>query len=336
MKYDRITIDLAKNVFQAGLVKGSKVVSNRKLTRSKLIELLSQCEPTEVVMEACGSAHYWARKCQEFGHQPALLPPQHVKPFRRGNKNDANDVIAIHEAADRDHILRVPVKTADQQAAQMWLRRRDLLVAQRTQICNQVRGFAAELGLIAPRGRKVLLRTLPQWLEDAENGLPDLARDCLAELYADLLDLDQRCAAVDLRIRQWADNNTLCQLLQTIRGIGPIIAAALVTAIGNGSGFKNGRNVSTWLGLVPGHSSSGEKHVELGITKRGNPTLRRLLVQGARSALQTIGDRDDDVSQWAREVSKRRGKHKAAVALANKMARMAWAVLQSGQPYRYA
>ncbi len=336
MKYDLITIDLAKNVFQfAGFV-GRAPRTNRKVTRAKLVQMLAQSEPTTVAMEACATAHYWARRCEEFGHRPFLIPPQFVQPYRRGNKNDANDALAIAEAKGRPGLKPVAVKTVDQQVMQLWHRRRSLVVRQRTQTLNQARAFALELGLCIPRGRAQIMRAIPRWIEDAENELTVSAREWFIDLYDQLREMDVRIEQLDQRLRAWAKEDDACQSLQTLHGIGPVVATALVAAMGDGSAFRNGRAASAWIGLVPGHASSGEKHVDLGITKRGNPELRALLIHGARAAIRHLGDRDDAVSRWARELIARRGKHKAIVAYANKLARMAWAILQSGETNRYA
>lgn len=336
MKYDLIAIDLAKNVFQFAALNGNKVLVNQKVNRAKLITLLTQAEPTTVVMEACATAHFWGRKCIEAGHQPKLIPAQYVKPFRRGNKNDANDALAIAEASVRPRILPVPVKSQDQQVMQMWHRRRGLVVRQRTQSVSQTRAFAAELGLISPKGRTAIMRAIPCWLEDAENGLSVSAREWLADMWEQIRTMDEKIADFDQRLKQWASDCPLCRQLQTLRGVGPVVATALVAAVHDGSGFRNGRAMAAWLGLVPGHAASGGKHQELGMTKRGNPQLRCLIIHGARAAIRHLGERSDPVSKWARGVVERRGKHKAIVAMANKTVRMAWAMLQSGEAYRYA
>ena len=211
-----------------------------------------------------------------------------------------------------------------------------MLVRQRTQSVNHLRAFALELGLVAPKSRASLMRLVPEWLEDGDNGLSESARALLWAMYEQLRGLEDLIAGVDDRLKLEATKHPACARLQTMRGVGPVIATGLVAALGDGSAFRNGRAVGAWLGLVPGHEASGESYKETGITKQGNPELRALLVHGARSAINSLGDRSDPVSEWARRLLERSPRNKATVALANKMARMMWAMLRHEQNYRYA
>jgi transposase len=335
MKVTRIGIDLAKQIFQVhGVDHHGKVVIRKQLTRGKIRAFIAQLSPCLIGMEACASAHYWAREFSQFGHTVRLMAPQFVRPYRKNPKNDGNDAEAICEAVSRPNMRFVPVKSVAQQAILMAHRARELLVGDRTALANQIRGLLTEYGIVVPQGIARLRRALPLVLEDAENGLPGLAREVIVELQDRLQDLDQRLATYDRRIAQLASQNTIAQRLMQLEGVGAVTATAIVATIGNGKAFKNGRQFAAWLGLVPRQYSSGGKQRLGHISKRGDVYLRTLLIHGARSVLRLTGQRTDAKSRWAERLKQRRGNNIAAVALAAKHARMMWAMLARDQEYR--
>jgi len=287
-------------------------------------------------MEACGGANYWARELVALGHEVKLIAPQYVKPYVKGNKNDYNDAEAIAEAAQRPSMRFVPIKNIEQQDIQNIHRQRERLKKERTALVNQIRGLLAEYGVIINRGVASVRRDLPLILEDASNGLTLMARELFAELLDELCTLDQRMNRCEQRIKAANKENELCQRLDEVLGIGPITASALYAAGGDGGDFTNGRHFSAWLGLVPGQHSSGGKAVLLGISKRGNSYLRTLLIHGARAVLRYSAGKTDRFSCWAQALLERRGHNRACVAVANKLARMAWVVMAKGERYRPA
>jgi len=287
-----------------------------------------------IVMEACGGANYWAREFIALGHQVKLIAPQYVKPFVKGNKNDYNDAEAIAEAAQRPTMRFVPIKSVEQQDIQNFHRQRERIKKERTALTNQVRGLLAEYGLVIHKGIRAVSKSLPDILEDAENGLTPLTRELFAELYDELQMLNKRLEQCEQRIKVINQGNEVCQRLDEILGIGPIIATATYAAAGDGKDFSNGRHFSAWLGLVPGQHSSGGKATLLGISKRGNAYLRTLFIHGARAVLQQCRKKTDRFSRWAQALLERRGHNKACVAVANKLARMAWVIMAKGETYR--
>ena len=335
MKISKIGLDLAKNVFHlVGLNENNKVVLRKKLKRPKLLPYFANLDCKRIGMEACASSHYWARELKELGFEVSLLPAQLVKPLVQGAKNDYNDALAIAEALDRPNIHPVRPKTVEEQDLQSLERMRTHVVEQRTAIVNQLRGLLGEYGLIIPKGVHKFRAALPFILEDGENGLTDLFRQHLARGYRQLQELDAHIAYYDEQIKIAAKANEQAKLLMTIPGFGPVNSSAFISAIGDGSSFKRGRDVSAFLGLVPGQHTSGDKPVLLGITKRGNTHLRTVLIHGARAVVGQAHKKDDPTSRWVTNLIERRGKGRAIVALANKMARIGWAVVTSGQPYR--
>ena len=338
MKLIRVGVDLAKNVFQVhGVDRSEKVVWRRKLTRENWLKVLRQSvEPgCDIGMEACGGAHHWARQLQGQGFKVRLVAPQFVKPYVKSNKNDANDAEAICEAMSRPKMRFVAVKTVEQQDIQAVHRIRAELTKQRTAKANQIRGLVAEYGLVAPKELEHLRRALPCWLEDAENGLSERFRRLLNGLWGDLRSLDSRMTELDREIAVIAKNDPVAKRLQQLRGVGPITATALVAAVANGEQFANGRQMSAAFGLTPRQHSSGGKERLLGISKRGDAYLRVLLIHGARSVIRTSKDKDDRLSQWVTRLAARSHSNVAAVALANKTARMAWAMLKNGTDYQH-
>jgi transposase len=328
-------IDLAKRSFQAYGVnaRGERVLS-KKLSRAGLKTLLVKLSPCTVAMEACGSAHYWARTFRSYGHEVRLIAPQFVKPYVKSNKNDAADAEAICEAAQRPGMRFVPVKTVAQHDIQAIHRMRSLAVDRRTAQVNQIRGLLLEYGIEVAQGRAALTRRLPEVLEDADNGLSARFRAELGELAEELRHLDARVAHYDAQIEAIAAADEQAKRLLTIPGIGVLGATALVAAVGEDpSLFQNGRGLAAWLGLVPRQHSTGGRERLLGISKRGDVYLRQLLVHGARAVLRWVERKEDRTSCWARALQARRHTNVACVALANKMARVAYAVMTSGKPY---
>jgi transposase len=328
-------IDLAKKSFQLhGADKRGRQMLIKKLSRTKLKEFMVNLPPCLVAMEACGSAHYWGRLFRSYGHEVKLIAPQFVKPFVKSNKNDAADAEAICEAVLRPNMRFVAIKEAEQQDIQSIHRMRSLVLARRTAQVNQIRGLLLEYGIEIPQGRANVNKRLPLILEDAENNLSDFFREELFQLGQELKHLDARVSHYDEKIKQLARMDTRVQRLMTIPGIGAQTATALLAAIGNISVFKNGREMAAWLGLVPKQYSTGGKSVLLGISKRGDVYLRQLLIHGARTVLRFVARNDDRTSRWANAVKARRNKNVATVALANKMARAAFALLKKGEDYR--
>lgn len=328
MNIKRIGIDLAKQVFQLhGVDHHEKPVLRKQLRRNQVLNYFAKLSPCLIGIEACSSSHYWARELQKLGHTVKLMAPQFVKPYVKGNKNDANDAEAICEAVARPNMRFVAIKTIEQQDIQAVHRIRSGLVRQRTAKVNQIRGLLAEYGIVVERRVEKLRKALPLLLEEAENGLSFDFRLLLQSLQQDLIALDDRASEMDKKIQQLASSNSTAKRLQQIPGIGPITATALVCAIGDGKQFKRGRDLSAWLGLTPRQHSSGGKDCLLSISKRGDAYLRTLLIHGARAVLKVADRKDDPRSRWLQNLCSRRNKNIAAVALANKNARIVWALM---------
>lgn len=336
MKIIRVGVDLAKNVFQVhGVDRNEKPVWKRKLKRAEWIKaLLEKIEPgCEIGMEACGGAHHWARLLQAKGYTVKLIAPQFVKPYVKSNKNDANDAEAICEAMSRPNMRFVSIKTVAQQDVQAVHRIRAELMEQRNAKANQIRGLVSEYGLVAPTQVSHLRVAIPEWLEDGENGLTGLFRKLLNGMWNDLLSLDQRLKELDHEITALA-TDPVAQRLQQLRGVGPMIATALLATVGDASQFANGRQMAVSLGLTPKQNSSGGKEKLLGISKRGDSYVRCLLVHGARSMISASKGKEDRLSQWVTRIATTRHPNVAAVAMANKTARIAWAMIRNGSDYQ--
>lgn len=335
MNIKRIGIDLAKQVFQLhGVDNHEKVVLRKQLSRTKVLLYFQSLAPCLIGMEACGSSHYWARELQKLGHTVKLMAPQFVKPYVKGNKNDTNDAEAICEAVSRPNMRFVSIKTVAQQDIQAVHRIRNGLVKQRTAKINQIRGLLAEYGVVENKGVNVLRNALLSILEDAENGLSADFRMLLEELRQDLITFDERISSLTEKINAIAKADEDTQRLQQIPGVGPITATALISAVGDGKQFKCGRDLAAWLGLTPKQHSSGGKERLLGISKRGDAYLRTLLIHGARSVLRVSAKKTDSLNCWLQNVCDRRNKNIAAVALANKNARIIWAILTKKTNYQ--
>jgi transposase len=332
-----VGLDLAKRSFHViGCNEHGKEMKRKMLKRGQVMGYFANLPRCVIGMEACASAHYWGRQLGELGHEVRLIPPQHVKAYVRGNKNDYNDARAIAEASVRPDLRFVPVKTVEQQDTQALHRLREARVAERTQLCNQIRGLLAEYGIVLPQGVRVLRQRLPELLEDGENGLSDVFRPLLAECYRQLQEIDGHVDFYTQALKRHARDHEAVGRLQTIPGFGPIVASAFHARVGNGQAFRKGRDVSAALGVVPKQHSTGGKTVLLGISKRGDRYLRSLLVHGARAVVRQAANKDDALSRWINKLKATRGPNKTAVALANKMARMGWAILRHETVYRLA
>ena len=330
-----VGIDLAKNVFAVHGVgaSGKPELVKPDVKRSKLLELIANLPPCLIGMEACSGAHYWAREFQKFGHTVRIMAPKFVAPYRLGGKNaknDAADAAAICEAVTRPQMRFVPIKTLDQQSHLFIHRAHQGYVAQRTALINRVRGLLSELGIILPQSYKTFKQGVHQVLED----LPGYCNLVIGDMLSEIAHLDQRIEQNAKLIAKLAQDDAQSRRLMQLCGVGPTTATAIVASIGNGHDFKNGRQFSAWLGLVPRQNSSGGK-TKLGrITKAGDGYLRTLLVLGARALLLTAPNKTDPVSRWAMQLKVRIGYGKTVVAIAAKNARMCWAALNLGEGFR--
>ena len=334
MKITTMGMDLAKNVMQVhGVDKGGKVVVKKKLRRVQIASFFANVPACEVGMEACASAHFWARKLETLGHRVKLMAPQFVKPYVKTNKNDIADAEAICEAVSRPNMRFVPVKSAEQQAVLALHRARQGFVKARTAQGNQIRGLLGEFGIIIPQGIGHIAKRLPDILEDAENELPVVLRQLLQRLGEHLKELDRQVNDLEVQIQSWHRENEASRKLARVPGIGPITASALVASVGDARSFQNARQLAAWLGLVPRQRSTGGKAVLLGISKRGDAYLSTLLIHGARSVIRAAEHKADHAGSWLANLMARRHKNVAAVALANKNARIVWALLAHEREY---
>jgi transposase len=331
-------IDLSKNSFHLyGVDAQGQVILTRRVSRKRLLSTVARLPACLIGMEACGGAHYWAQAFRAHGHTVRLMAPQFVKPYVKSNKNDYLDAEAICEAVQRPTMRFVPIKAPSQQDIQSLHRARSLALSHRTAQVNQIRGLLLEYGIVIAQGRRRVRGCLPGILEDAENGLSVAFRELLHGLYEELVHLDERIERFDQRLEQLSRENARCARLMTIPGIGPKVATALVAALGDDMQvFQNGRQMAAWLGLVPRQHSTGGKPQLLGISKRGDRYLRTLLIHGARSVVRCVGTKADRHSRWIRALVQRRGRNIAVVAVANKIARIAWALLKFEQVYQAA
>ena len=299
MNITTMGLDLAKNIFQVHAVDArGKSVLRKALKRGQMMSFFVQLPPCLIGMEACGSAHFWARRLIELGHTVKLMAPQFVKPYVKTNKNDARDAEAICEAVARPNMRFVPLKSVEQQGLLAMHRARQGFVAARTAQANQIRGLLSEFGVVIPQGIGSLGRHLPQILEDAENALSLTSRALFSRLFSHFRELDRQVDELDLQIKAWHRQSAASQRLERIPGIGPLTASALVASIGDAKIFKNARQLAAWLGLVPRQDSSGGKQRLLGISKRGDAYLRTLLIHGARSVLRSLKRHPDQAEGW--------------------------------------
>lgn len=333
MQVTTIGLDLGKRVFQAhGVDAAGRVVVRRKLQRAEVAGFFAELAPCLVGIEACATAHYWSRVIASYGHEVRLMPPAYVKPYVRRSKNDAADAEAICEAVTRPSMRFVPTKSANQQAALSQHRVRDLLVRQRTMLINALRGHLGEFGIIGPAGRH-RLGDLQRALWAADD-VPALARVALQALIAELHSLEQRIEALELAIVREHKANAVSRRLATIPGIGPITASAIAATIADPAVFKSGREFAAWIGLVPRQHSSGGKQKLGRISKQGDQYLRRLLTVGATAVMRRVPGKLDRLSVWVRELLGRRPFRLVSLALANKLARISWAVMTKQERYR--
>jgi transposase len=331
MTMDLLAIDLGKQSFHVHGIDADGVIVSRKITRAKLVDAVIELGPTTVAMEACASAHHWGRWFMAEGRTVRLINPRFVKPFVRGSKNDAVDAEAIYEAATRPTMRFVPVKSADQQDLQSLHRVRERLIVQRTSLINHGRGLMAEYGIVLPKGAWRFVAQAPAAI--AEATLSNLGRELFAEILDQLRDVSARVAKLDTRIVAICRDNEACRRLAAMPGVGPIIATALVASVDDARHFRSGRELAAWIGLVPRQYTTGGKPKLGGIGRRANHYLRRQMIHGARAVISRLSKHDDQRSTWLKAIVERRGFNKALVALANKTARVAWALLSRKENY---
>jgi transposase len=337
MEIKTVGVDLAKNVFQIHAVDHrGRAVLKKRVRRDQLAAFIASLPACTVGIEACAGAFHWARQFEASGHTVRIIGPQFVKPFVRGNKNDSNDAAAICEAIQRPEMRFVPMKTVAQQDIQSLHRGRQRLVNHRTALICQMRGMLMDRGIVFGRSAARARRLLPEILVDERNGLSIAAREILQSLFEFLRQLDERVADFDRRIDQVFRQSPVCQRIAKLEGIGPKTATALVAAVGSAHDFENGRHMAAWLGLVPRHRSSGDRTTMGSITKHGDQHLRTLLVHGARAVVFAARRKTDAKSSWINSLVERRGVNRAIVAVANKNARILWALLARDEPYRRA
>ena len=328
----RVGLDTSKHVFQIhGVDENEKPVLRRQLRRGEVAKVFAKLAPTRIGLEACGAAHYWARLLRGLGHTVMLMPPQYIKPYVKRGKNDAIDAAAICEAMSRPTMRFVTVKSADSQAALMMLKVRDLLVKQRTMLINAVRGHAAEFGVTAAKGPQQIAELLQRLANDAE--VPALAREMIGVLAAQLAAAEAKLKAIEARLMAWHRQNQTSQCLATAPGIGPIGGVSFALKVPDPQGFPSGRHFAAWIGITPRENSTGGKQRLGKISREGDESLRRLLVLGATAVIQQA-IKKGDAAPWLRGLLARKPKKLAAVALANKLARIVWAMMVSGETYR--
>jgi transposase len=335
MQIRSVGIDLGKTTFHlVALSAAGKVLLRKKFTQKQLITFTANMQISLIGMEACSGAHFLGRVLRQQGHNVKLIPAQFVKPFVKSNKNDFLDAEAIAEAVDRQNMRFVPIKTDDQLDLQAMHRVRDRLIARRTSVINQLRAFLLERGMTFAKTPARLKDAMPEILEDADANLTPRMRNLISLLWSEWKDLEQQIAAMNAEVEQIASSDPACQRLRQIPGIGPLVATAIVAAIGNGAAFQKGREFASWIGLVPRQHSTGGKARLFGISKRGNSYLRKILVHGARSAVLRVKRERSPFGGWLNALEQRAPINVVITAAANKLARIAWAVLSSGQDYR--
>lgn len=334
MNISVLGIDIAKNIFQLhGVDSSGKRILKQRIEREQLSAYVANFQLCTIAMESCGGANYWARVFQRQGHIVKLISPQFVKPFVKTNKNDANDAEAIVEASSRPSMHFVPVKQVEQQDIQSLHRVRSRLVKNRTALINEIRGLNLEYGITIPQGALKVKSHLRSVIDDKENELTISSRELMEELYNELVELEERLKKIEKKVKLICKENDQCQRLLSIPGIGELTATAIVAAVPNANEFKNGRHMAAWLGLVPRQSSSGNKQILLGISKRGDRYLRTLLIHGARAALCRYKNTNNKYGEWLSHKKESLSLNKAAVALANKNARIIWSLLKTGEEF---
>ncbi len=336
MNLTTLGIDLAKSSFSiVGMDQHGKIVLRKTLKRVQVLPFIAQCQPCLIGMEACSGAHYWGREFRKLGHNVGIMACKFIAPFRKGGKNDNNDAEAICEAVSRSTIWFVPVKSVDQQAALCVHRVRQGLIGERTALINQLRGLLSEFGFVLPKGRYPAQREIPLLLEDAENGLPFLARQLIANLWDRIKMASEQILFFDRELAKQARHNPVAKRLLSIPGVGEQVASGVVASVPDPSLFKNSRQFAAWLGLVPRQYTTGG-NIRLGrITKHGDRYLRMCLVHGARAVIANLKDKQDKVSCWARDLIARRGYLRAVVALAARNARLIWTLMVKQEDYKF-
>jgi transposase len=334
MQIASVGIDLGKTTFHlVALDEHGKIVARKKFSRQQLLAYTVNLPSSLIGIEACSGAHFIGAALRDQGHDVRLIPAQFVKPFLKSNKNDFLDAEAIAEAVARQNMRFVPIKTDDQLDLQALHRVRDRLVHRRTALINQIRGFLLERGIIFPQGPANLRRQMPAILEDAEQKITPRMRNLLDHLWQEWKSLNAEIESISDEVDAIANQDAACQRLRRIPGVGPLVATATVAAIGNGAAFRKGREFAAWLGLIPRQHSTGGKARLLGISKRGSIYLRRMFIHGARAMLLRVKYDTGRLGQWAHELELRAPRNKVVVAVANKLARIAWAVLATGNEY---
>ncbi len=330
-------IDLAKNFFHIFAVDVSgKPVLRKKLRRKEVMEWVANTQPCLIGVEACGGSNYWVRRFEEYGHTVKMMPPQYVKPYVKTNKNDMNDAEAICEAVQRPNMHFVPKKSVTQQDIQMSHRIRQRMITGRTALVNEARGLLGEYGIIIGKGVTQFSKRIVEIINDEKNGLTSFARKKMKHLWEELNEIQKRIDVSDEEISNIYKHSDICQRIGKIPGIGPVTATAVIAAVSDAGVFKNGRQMSAWLGLVPKQNSTGGKTNLSRISKRGDVYLRTLLIHGGRSVVLAARNKTDKHSKWVTQKATMRGKNKAAVAVANKNARILWKLLTSGEVYKTA
>ena len=334
-KITTVGLDLAKSVFQVhGADQDGRPVVRKKLRRGQVLGFFAELSPCLIGLEACASAHYWARELQALGHEVRLIPPQYVKPFVKTNKNDASDAEAICEALIRPTMRFAPIKSAEQQSVLMLHRARELLVRQKTMLINALRGHCGELGIVVAQGASRVAELIAIIEDQEDDRIPALAREALGYLVGQLRMVQAQVLGLEKKLKTWHRANEASRRLETIPGVGVITATALVATIGDASQFRSGRQLAAWLGLVPRQHSSGGKERLGRISKRGDGYLRKLLVHGARTVLLWSRRKKETRSLWLEALLARRPTNVVLVAMANKTARVVWALLSRGEAFR--
>lgn len=338
-KITLLGIDIAKEIFQLhGMDEQGNAALKKKIKRAQLLEFIMQLDPCLIVMEACGGSHYWAREFKKFGHQVKLISPQFVKPFVKTNKTDAKDAEAIAVAARQPGMRFVPINNEEQQDIQSIHRIRERLIGERTALVNQARGLLYEYGIFRAKGILQIRKLLSEIVGDDDNKfkLTSMIKELCAEFYEELNNKDECIKKCDRKLEAVANTNPICQNLMTLSGAGVLTATILLTVLSDPSLFKNGRHFSAFLGLVPKQYSSGGKQKLYGISKRGDVYIRNLLIHGARAVLRYSAKKDDKRSQWMNKLNDRRGHNRTCVAIANKNARVLWALAANASEYKKA
>jgi transposase len=336
MHITSVGIDLGKTTFHlVALGERNKVLVRKKFSRSQLLTYTANLPSSLIGLEACAGAHFVGAALREQGHQVRLIPAQFVKPYRKSNKNDFIDAEAIAEAVTKENMRFAQIKTQEQLDIQAMHRVRDRRVQRRTSLINEIRGFLLERGITFAARPIHLRKNLPAVIEDAEQNLSPGMRWLLERLWQEWKQLDIDIETITDEIERISNENALCRRLRQIPGFGPLVSSATVAAIGNGAAFRRGRDFAAWVGVVPRQYSTGGKQKLFGITKRGNVYLRRMLIHGARAVLLRVKYNTGGFGQWVHRLSQRAPRNKVVVAIANKLARIAWAVLSSGKDYRH-